>query len=364
MYQIQITIMNDMEDKINALIFLLKEELKIRNMARLAGENNSVIFIRGNKKQITYLMQRLSNIGVGVDFGIIDILPITATIPEKVIENQEFEEDTEEKIRSRISLEEIKNYIKEVATIDFHFYLFILLAAFIAAVGLINNSPAIIIASMLLSPLMGPILGVSYGIVTKDKKIIKNGLNGQLNSIILILSIGILMGFLTYIILPDFQPTKEMLSRNYPNLFDIILALCGGIAVGFCVTASIRSSLVGISIAVSLLPPIVNTGIAISLGEWSFALGSLMLMLTNVLIINVASVAVFKLKEIEAVPLTDHDWKGPEEWIKFKKEKVVAIAPVEEVPKSTCQTFRNFFKRKPEETSKNIPKSNQDAESK
>jgi len=351
-HQIQITISNELTDQINTVIYLLKNELKVKNMIVLTGENNSLIMFRRSKVQLPVVMERLHKIGVGVDFGIIDILPLTVTIPEIVLDEKDESNQKEQDIHSRVTLEEIQNYINEMATIDLHFYIFIILAALVAGSGLLKNSPAVIIASMLLSPFMGPILGVSYGIVIKNRKNIENGLRGQLYSIGIIIAIGLIMGLFTLLFDPTFIIPAEMTSRTFPNILDMIIAVGGGIAVGFCITASIRSAFVGISIAVSLLPPIVNTGIAIALGQGELAFGSFLLMLTNVILINVSAVVVFKLKRIQALPQTAHDWIGTEEKFLTKKKKEPIVEPVQPVqqiivePKGRFAKIRSLFGKK------------------
>lgn len=330
MSQIQITLPNDPIDIVNSVIFLIKDKLNIKNMIVLKGDYNSLIIIRRARSEVAKIIDELEKIGVGLDFGIIDILPLNATIPDILKDSSKKEVDQE--LKSRLSLEEIKNSIEEISSLDINYYVFIILAALVAGSGLLSNSAAAIIASMLLSPLMGPILGVSYGIVIKDKGIIRNGLKGQIQGFLIGISVGMIMGLITRLINPGFIINEQMLARNFPTILDIVIAMCGGIAVGFCVTANIKSALVGIAIAVSLLPPIVNTGIVLLLGSYMHALGSLILMLTNIILINLCAVLVFKLKNIRSIPLIAHDWKGPEEKIKIvKKEEILVENQQEQV---------------------------------
>jgi uncharacterized hydrophobic protein (TIGR00341 family) len=313
-------------------------------MIVLHGDYNSLMIFRIAKTEVANIIDELEKIGVGLDFGIIDILPLNATIPDIIKEIPK--KEIEKEIKNRLSLEEIKNNIEEIAALDINYYVFLLLAALIAGAGLLSGSVAIIIASMLLSPLMGPILGVSYGIVIKDKAIINNGLKGQIQGFILAISVGMIMGMFTRLIDPGFIFNDQILARNFPTILDVVVAICGGIAVGFCFSADIKSALVGIAIAISLLSPIVNTGIVLVFGKGLHALGSFTLVLTNIILINLCAVIIFKIKNIRSTPLIANDWKGPEEKIrKIQKEQET---PVVIEPKSFIGKVKRRFKKEHE----------------
>ena len=241
------------------------------------------------------LIDRLNKIGVGIDYGIIDILPLEATIPEL----DETLDEEKDQVPERVALEEIKSDIEEGAKPSFNYFVFILLSALVAGAGLILNSPAVVIASMIISPLMGPILGLSFGITTSNGKIIRNSIIAQIFGIIISICSGIFLGYLTIYLVEDPQITSEMAARTFPSYLDIIIAICAGIAVGFCITGTVKSTLVGAAIALSLMPPAVNVGLALIYGDLSLSIGSLLLLLTNVIIINVCTMIVLKIKDVE-----------------------------------------------------------------
>ena len=138
-------------------------------MTLLKGDSDSLIIIRQNRTLVPELIERLEEIGVGTELGIIDILPLEATIPELT---KRFD-DREDQVPDRIALLEIKNNIKEGSKPSFNYFIFIILSAIIAGAGLVLNSPAVVIASMIISPLMGPVLGLSFGIATSDRMMIR-----------------------------------------------------------------------------------------------------------------------------------------------------------------------------------------------
>jgi len=309
MSQIQISLPNEPKTITESLITALNEKLKIKNMILLEGNNNSLVIIRCQKNSVPRVLEVLNELGIGIEYGIIDILKLQVTIPELAEE----ELDDSEELSSRVSVEEIESTIKEGMELNIDFYLFIIIAAFIAGAGLILNSTAIIIGSMIISPLMGPILGVSYGMISKIYNLVKKGIFGQLISVIIAIGIGVLLASLAFLTYSSPSITNEMMSRNFPTIFDLIVSIGAGLAVGFAITGKIQSSLVGIAIAVSLMPPAVNIGVTLIYGNLFLSLGSFVLLMSNILAINLMAILIFKLKKIKILEKKYLFWKGPEE---------------------------------------------------
>jgi len=309
MSQIQISLPNEPKTLTESLITALNEKLKIKNMILLEGNNNSLVIIRCQKNSVPRVLEVLNELGIGIEYGIIDILKLQVTIPEL----KEEELDVSEELSSRVSVEEIESTIKEGMELNIEFYLFIMIAAFIAGAGLILNSAAIIIGSMIISPLMGPILGVSYGMISKNYILVKKGILGQLLSVIIAIGIGVLLASLAFLIYSSPSITNEMMSRNFPTIFDLIVSIGAGLAVGFAISGKIQSSLVGIAIAVSLMPPAVNIGVTLIYGNLLLSFGSFVLLMSNILAINLMAILIFKLKKIKILEKKYIFWKGPEE---------------------------------------------------
>jgi len=274
---------------------IINVDLNIKNMTLLKGHSDSLIIIRQNRTFVPELTERLAEIGVGTELGIIDILPLEATIPELT---KRFDE-REDQVPDRIALLEIKNNIKESSKPSFNYFVFIILSAIIAGAGLLLNSPAVVIASMIISPLMGPVLGLSYGIATSDRIMIKNSTISQIIGILISICCGIFLAYITIIFIGKTQITSEMLVRNFPIYLDIIIAICAGIAVGFSITGTVKSTLIGVAIAFALMPPAVNVGLALMYGDISLSFGSLILLLTNIAIINGCTLIILKMKKVK-----------------------------------------------------------------
>ena len=154
----------------------------------------------------------------------------------------------------------------------------LIFAAFIASIGLNVNSGAVVIGAMLISPLMGPIVGIGYAIATNDFDTLKNALQ---NLIIFVVG-SILAAIFYFSISPIKSLTSQLEARTYPTFYDVLIAICGG-AIG--IVASSRSdrgnAIPGVAIATALMPPLCTVGYGIATAQWAFAGGAFYLFFIN-----------------------------------------------------------------------------------
>ena len=298
---------------------MLKNELKMKNILLLKGIDNSLIIIRCERTMVPDVIKNLNKNGVGTLHGIIDILSLKASIPDITLEDDE-QEKKKNILSQRISIEEIKKNLKDTTKLNLEFFIFIFLSALVSGVGLILNSSIILIASMILSPLMSPILGVSFGIASKEYKMVKVGILEQGLGLIISIGSGLLLGVLALTFYAPLTITPQMIARGFPNIFDLIVAVCAGIAVGLGITGSIKTSLIGVAIAVALMPPAVNIGLAIIYDDLPLSLGSLILLLMNIIAINVCALIIFKMKKVTHVRKAYIFWEGTKELPDYKSE--------------------------------------------
>ncbi|TFG10941.1 MAG: TIGR00341 family protein [Promethearchaeota archaeon] len=306
MRQIQISVQKEHLDKI---MDVLITKLEIENVIHLLGDQNVLIIFRTSQTRVPTILEELNEIGLGTEYGIIDILPIEATIP-KLSDIERVEIIEEQPLESRIALEEILEDIEGATKPNLNYFIFIILSAIIASSGLVLNSIAVVIASMIISPLMGPILGFSYGVITHNKAMLKNSLIAQTIGILLSIGCGLLLGFTTILLTNTNEITHQMSIRSFPSYLDIIITSCAGIATGFSISGVIKTSLVGVAIALSLMPPAVNIGLAFIYGDFILSLGSLILLIVNILIINICSLIVMRIKNFRALPKMKWFWQG------------------------------------------------------
>jgi uncharacterized hydrophobic protein (TIGR00271 family) len=170
----------------------------------------------------------------------------------------------------RMSIEEIHNVILDGNSISFDFLIMLIGASIIAGLGLAVNSDVMVVASMLVSPLMGPILAFTFGAAVHDKKMMKSGCKNETFAFLLTMLIGFILGLcLTPFAQRLRWPTDEMSARGDTTnlLVGVIFAVASGMVVGVAVTGGGVNSLVGVAISASLLPPVVNIGM-----QFAFAL--------------------------------------------------------------------------------------------
>jgi uncharacterized hydrophobic protein (TIGR00271 family) len=165
------------------------------------------------------------------------------------------------------------------------------LAAAIAALGLLMDSPAVIIGAMVIAPLMSAIFGISMGIVQGDTRLMWRAAGTTFRGAGLTVAIGALIGLLV----PGEGPTTEILSRAEPTLLDLVVALVSGTAGAYAqCRRNVLGALAGVAIAVALVPPLVTAGIGFTIGI-DIAVGALLLFLTNLSAITAVSSLTFLL---------------------------------------------------------------------
>ena len=170
-------------------------------------------------------------------------------------------------------------------------------AIFIASIGLNVNATAVIIGAMLISPLMGPIVAVGYGVGIKDFDLIRLALRNWL-----IFTLISLITATTYFALTPLNVAQsELLARTSPNLWDVLVAFIGG-GIGMIAATRQHSSNVvpGVAIATALMPPLCTAGFGLATGNMAFFGGALYLFTINSVFIAFASLAVVKLLRLPA----------------------------------------------------------------
>lgn len=195
----------------------------------------------------------------------------------------------------------IRENIRDGAVLSSAYLLMNVLAATIATYGLFANSPAVVISAMIVAVLLGPIVGVSLALVDIDMRLLLQSLTSFLAG-----AIGVMVtAFIIGTIHKDMPMTNEIMTRTAPNLLDLMVALAGG-AAGAYATVSPRLSIavVGVAIAVALVPPLSAAGILFARGEVDLAFGALLLTFTNMVAIQFASSVVLWLTGFRGISRT------------------------------------------------------------
>lgn len=180
------------------------------------------------------------------------------------------------------------------------YFMLIVLSSIIAALGLLLNSPAVVIGAMLVAPLMSPILGFSLGIVLGEIRLIRTSLESVFKGVMASIIVAILVGLIS----PLKEMTPEIMARTQPTLLDLFIALASGMAGAYAVSRKdVSAALPGVAIAAALAPPLSVVGLGFAIGNVQAAGGALLLFITNLITISLAGVITFSLLGIHPLNL-------------------------------------------------------------
>ena len=167
----------------------------------------------------------------------------------------------------------------------------LILSIFIASIGLNMNSTAVVIGAMLISPLMGPILATGFGFATLNFTVVKSGIL----RLSLQVTIAVLASALYFYISPVQAATSELLARTEPNIFDVFIAIFGGLAGIIGQTRKTLDNVIpGVAIATALMPPLCTAGYGLANGNWHYFIGAGYLFFINAFFIFFAAFIVLK----------------------------------------------------------------------
>lgn len=178
----------------------------------------------------------------------------------------------------------------------------LIFAIVICSVGLNVNSTAVIIGAMLISPLMGPIIGVGVGAAIFDSGLIRKALRNLLIAV----AISIASSALYFFITPLHEAQSELLARTSPTLWDVLIGMFGGLAGIVAATRKERTNVIpGVAIATALMPPLCTTGFGIATGNWQFAFGALYLFFINAVFISVSAFVIVRVLGFPSATFVD-----------------------------------------------------------
>ena len=220
------------------------------------------------------------------DKGIqINVTLLLDTTKKFLLELFDFREDTDheatiEAIKADISFKGATAWI-------------LIFAVFVASIGLNANSTAVVIGAMLISPLMGPILGIGMSFALNDINTFKKSLM-NLGTMI---GLSLFASFLFFYFFPLSEDNSELLGRVSPDIRDVLIAFFGGLALMVARTkkGTIASVIFGVAIATALMPPLCTAGYGLAKGNFSYFIGAMYLFMINTIFIALATFLVMKL---------------------------------------------------------------------
>lgn len=301
----------------------LYEECKLTGVSKFTEDGITTVTAFCSMAQSRQALHELDKVGCGIAYGKVALMPVHVVKPLK---KRTFDLRKPGSVfgkgawdhGARLPVEEIYARVDDDCQLCFDFAAMIAVAGLIAGVGLSVNSSVMIVASMLVSPLMGPIVAFTFGTTVRDGRLIANGLCTAAVGVLECFLIGGIIGLIAAVWPAATQdwPTVEMAARGNAEglIVGLLFALPSGVGVGLCVTGGGSNALVGVAIAASLLPPCVNCGINILYAACGapnsshtaasfFRIGgiSFALFVLNVICIYITGVLFFWLKKVVKV---------------------------------------------------------------
>tara|TARA_R110000868_G_scaffold94569_2_gene260874 strand:- start:1305 stop:2321 length:1017 start_codon:yes stop_codon:yes gene_type:complete len=264
------------------------------------GKQMVRILARPERQQefVDYLQKCL---GADDDWRII-LSPVDAIVPDpEPSKKEENKQKAETALREELYIE-----IARGAKLDSTFVQLVLLSTVVAAIGLFNDNVAVIIAAMVIAPLLGPNMALAFGCALGDRELIGRAAFANLVGLVLAIGGATVAG----IVLPDNYSGPELMSRTVIGYEAIALALAAGTAGAISITTRASSLLVGVMVAVALLPPAAATGYMLGAGRYALAVGAGGLLMVNIVCINLSAQIVFLFKGIK-----------PRSWIEQREAK-------------------------------------------
>ena len=196
-----------------------------------------------------------------------------------------------ERVSESIDRQSVIDKVVEDAGWSSHFAAMTLLSAGIAILGLLLSSPAVVIGAMLISPLMGPIIGLGFALAMFDFDEIRKSTSAIVAGIVLALLFCTIIVFFS----PLQTVTSEIASRTRPNLFDLLVALFSGLAGTYAMIRGRHGAIVGVAIATALMPPLAVMGFGLATANWPVLGGSALLFSTNLMTIAASAAILARL---------------------------------------------------------------------
>ncbi len=264
------------------------------------GRCSTRLLVRPERQQA--VMDALQSLLATADDTRILVLPVEAALPR--IDDEDLDDEKKNSItRSR---EELYQKIVSGAKLDSNFMYMVIMSTIVAAIGLLEDNVAVVIGAMVIAPLLGPNMALAFATSLGEGKLLWLALKSNVAGLFTALGLSILIGLLW----PLNFDSHELMTRTDVGMDGIVLALVSGAAAVLSLTAGWSNSLVGVMVAVAILPPTATVGLMLGSGNYQHALGAALLLAVNIVCVNLASNIAFLLKGVK-----------PRTWYEKKKAK-------------------------------------------
>lgn len=289
----------------DAALEILQAQENTQYWLEESNPSNSVISALTNYSYTETIMDLFEKkFGKEEGFKLI-VFPVEAAIP-RPIEDKPVEDKPKKKVSSRISREELYADIVGSTKTTNIYIVFVVLSTIVAAIGLLHNNVAVIIGAMVIAPFLGPNVALALSTTLADNQLRNDAFKATITGFLIVIVLSVAMGYF-FIVDPAIP---EISSRTQAGLSDILLALAAGAAGVLAFTTGVPTVVIGVMVAVALLPPLTAAGLLLGSGEYDKASGAFLLFMTNIICVNLAGVATFLFQGV-----------SPRTWWETKKAK-------------------------------------------
>ena len=261
---------------------------------RLSTDDNdqrTLTMLVGPEDQQALLDRIQASLGAQNGWRIV-VMPVEATIPQPEPDPQV--QERKAKASTVQTREELYHDVEHGARANRNFVLLTVLSTIVAVIGLTEDNVAVVIGAMVIAPLLGPNLALILGIALGDRDLIWRAVRTNGLGVGLTFALAVVIG----LILPINTGSGELLARTAVGVDGLVLALSSGAAAALSLTTGLSGTLVGVMVAVALMPPAAAVGLTLAAGEVSLALRAALLLAANVVCVNLAGQVVFLLQGV------------------------------------------------------------------
>jgi uncharacterized hydrophobic protein (TIGR00341 family) len=271
---------------------LLEKKKIIRGWSSDYPDHKKVLHLLMPAEECESVMDKFERRFSETDGYSIVLLPVEAFLPRPKSENNVMGNENEKLAKEttqRVSRAELYADINEGIKISPSFLAMTILSAIVAAIGLIRNDLAVIIGAMVIAPLLTPNMALALSTTLGDIDLLRNSLKTNITGCLTATVLSIIIGLIF-----EIDPaTPAVASRTTLGISDIVLALASGCAGTFAFTSGVSGALIGVMVAVALMPPLVTFGMLLGAGYLLLAYKALLLVIANVICVNLAGVGTF-----------------------------------------------------------------------
>ena len=285
------------------LIEVIADESSVKTVAAIAQKHKARDFRTGLKDKddsqlmrlvvtddkVQEVLDALQGVLGAQSYAKLLVYPIDISLPKQTEEQQEKE------AKATQARESLYKEVQKNSRLDMNYLVLVMLSTIVAAIGLIENNVAVVIGAMVIAPLLGPNLAFGLGTALGDLSLMKNSLKTLFAGVFLAISLSAFMG----VVWPFPLTSPELISRTDAGLDSIALAFASGAAAALSISTGLPSVLVGVMVAVALLPPAATFGLMLGHARIDLAAGAALLLAVNIVSVNLACKLVFLLKGVQ-----------------------------------------------------------------